>query len=105
MPSSKSSEPNLLANLLEPLLEDFQYWFSRSQTLLETENIKFLESSQQAELLDRVKQAQQEVYTAQLLLKVTEGQVGVETNVLMPWHRLLMECWQIAVRFRNEHSP
>jgi len=85
-------------------LEDFTYWFGRSQTLLENEKIDFLESSKQAELLNRVKQAQKEVNTTQLLLKVTEGQVGVETEVLMPWHRLLMECWQVAVRFRTERS-
>jgi len=99
-----SSEPALLKNLLEPLLEDFQYWFSRSQTLLETEIIAFMEVEQQADLLARVKYAQQEVRTALMLLQATDGQAGVETEVLLPWHQLVTECWQVAVRFRMQQS-
>jgi hypothetical protein len=101
---SPSSEPALVKTLLEPLLEDFQYWFSRSQTLLETEIITFMEVDQQAALLARVKHAQQEVNTAFMLLHATNGQVGVETEVLLPWHQLVTECWQVAVRFRMQQS-
>lgn len=104
MSYSDSSEPTLLKTLLEPLLEDFQYWFSRSQTLLETEIIPFMEPEQQADLLARVQQAQQEVNTAMLLLRATDNQVGVETAVLLPWHQLVTECWKVAIRFRMEQS-
>jgi Protein of unknown function (DUF2605) len=95
---------DLLKTLLEPLLEDFQYWFARSRQLLETEEISFLDQPSQADLLARVVQAQQEVGTAQMLVKVTEGQAGVEMSVLMPWHQLLTECWRIAIRFRSERA-
>jgi hypothetical protein len=104
MAYSDSSESALLKTVLEPLLEDFQYWFSRSQTLLETEVIPFMDTAQQAELLARVSQAQQEVGTAMMLLRATDGQVGVETGVLLPWHQLVTECWQVAVRLRMEQS-
>lgn len=97
-------EPNLLKTLLEPLLEDFQYWFARSRKLLENEEISFLGKEGQTELLARVQHAQQEVTTAQMLLRATEGQVGVEMEVLMPWHKLLTECWQVSMRFRMENS-
>ncbi|AFY82716.1 MULTISPECIES: DUF2605 domain-containing protein [Oscillatoriales] len=97
-------EPNLLKTLLEPLLEDFQYWFARSRKLLENEEISFLGKEGQTELLARVQYAQQEVTTAQMLLRATEGQVGVEMEVLMPWHKLLTECWQVSMRFRMENS-
>lgn len=97
-------EPNLLKTLLEPLLEDFQYWFARSRKLLENEEISFLGKEGQTELLARVEYAQQEVTTAQMLLRATEGQVGVEMEVLMPWHKLLTECWQVSMRFRMENS-
>lgn len=97
-------EPNLLKTLLEPLLEDFQYWFARSRKLLENEEISFLGQEGQTELLARVQYAQQEVTTAQMLLRATEGQVGVEMEVLMPWHKLLTECWQVSMRFRMENS-
>jgi hypothetical protein len=97
-------EPDLLKAVLQPLLEDFQYWFERSRQLLETEEIPFLSRNEQFDLLTRVKQAQQEVSTAQALFQATGGQVGVETAVLMPWHKLLTECWQVAMRFRQEQS-
>lgn len=97
-------EPNLLKTVLEPLLEDFQYWFGRSRTLLETEEIAFLGAERQADLLERVLLAQQEVRAAQTLLKLTDGQAGVEMQVLMPWHKLLTECWQVSARNRMEKS-
>lgn len=101
MPQSQPSEQELLKTILQPLLEDFQYWFSRSRSLLETENITFLSEEQQLNLLSRVKQAQQEVATAQMLFQATEGQVGVETSTLVPWHQLVGECWQVGMRWRS----
>ncbi|WOB42514.1 DUF2605 domain-containing protein [Thermoleptolyngbya oregonensis NK1-22] len=102
MSGSSTPEPDLLKALLEPLLEDFQYWFERSQTLLESQPISFLSNEQQADLLARVLQAQREVQTAKLLLKATGGKVGVEAAVMVPWHSLVTECWQVSSRFRLE---
>lgn len=97
-------EPELLKTVLQPLLEDFKYWFERSQTLLENESISFLGNQQQSELLERVKQAQQEVSTAQLMFQATGGQVGLNMSTLVPWHQLLTECWKVAMRFRAEQA-
>ncbi|NJN86941.1 MAG: DUF2605 domain-containing protein [Leptolyngbyaceae cyanobacterium SL_7_1] len=102
--NSHPADSDVLKTLLTPLLEDFQYWFERSRVLLETQTIQFLGEEGQTQLLERVKQAQQEVSVAQTLLNATDGQVGVETAVLMPWHTLVTECWQVAVRFRLEQS-
>ncbi|HEY9641745.1 MAG TPA: DUF2605 domain-containing protein [Coleofasciculaceae cyanobacterium] len=96
-------EADLLKTVLQPLLEDFQYWFDRSRSLLETYRIDFLDAEQQVHLLERVKQAQQEVGSAQALFQATGGQVGIETSVMVPWHQLVMECWQVGMRFRREH--
>lgn len=104
MPQSQPSEQELLKSVLVPLLEDFQYWFSRSRTLLETEDITFLSEEQQSDLLARVNKAQQEVSTAQMLFQATDGQVGIETATLVPWHRLLGECWQVGMRWRKAKS-
>ena len=101
---SNSPNPDLLRSILEPLLEDFQYWFQRSRLLLETETLSFLSAEKRAELLARVATSQQEVSTAQMLLKATNGQVGIETSVMKPWHDLVAECWQVAVRFRLQES-
>lgn len=104
MLNSNLPESELLKSLLEPLLEDFKYWFDRSATLLETEEIHFLSGEDQSDLLARVKQAQQKLAAAKALFQATGGQVAIETAALMPWHRLLAECWQVSARFRKEQS-
>lgn len=104
MLSPNLPEPELLKTILEPLLEDFQYWFARSRALLETEKISFLSSEEQADLLARIREAQQEVDTAQILLKATDGKAGVEMDVLIPWHKLLTECWKVSMRNRMEKA-
>ena len=95
------SEQQLLKTLLEPLLEDFQYWFSRSRDLLESEKIAFLSDAEQADLLQRVRYGQQEVSTAQLLFRATDGKAGIDMAVLVPWHQLVAECWQVSRRWRS----
>ena len=97
---SNLPEPELLRTLLEPLLDDFEYWFGRSQTLLEAETLDFLGSASQTLLLARLVEVQLEVKTARTLLNLTEGQVGIETSLLMTWHQLVAECWHIAMRHR-----
>jgi hypothetical protein len=94
------TEQELLKTVLEPLLEDFAYWFTRSRSLLESEDIDFLTEAQQRDLLSRVKTAQQEVQAAQTLFKAMDGQAGIEPRTLFPWHHLVTECWQVARRWR-----
>ena len=90
--------------VLQPLLEDFQYWFSRSCFFLETERVSFLSNEEQSDLLERVLQAQQEVSAAKMLFQATESQVGIDMAALMPWHQLLTECWKVAMQFRFKQS-
>ncbi|URR36618.1 DUF2605 domain-containing protein [Thermosynechococcus sp. HN-54] len=101
---SNLPEPQLLKVLLEPLLEDFQYWFTRSRSLLQTEVIPFLSVVEQRALLERVETALNDVVATQSLFRATDGQVGVDTQVLMQWHTLLMECWQVAHHYRLSKS-
>jgi hypothetical protein len=56
---------------------------------------------EQNDLLDRVKQAQKEVSTAWLLFKLTGEQVGIEAKILVPWHKLVAECWQVSMKWRS----
>ena len=97
-------EPELLKSVLQPLLEDFHYWFGRSRSFLETEQLSFISLKEQYDLLARVKQAQKEVSTAQMMFKATDGQVGIDMATLMPWHELVTECWKVAMKFRSQQS-
>lgn len=102
--ASESDRQQLLKAVLEPLLEDFQYWFSRSRNLLESQTVTVLSSQEQAELLHRVKTAQEEVRATQSLFQATDGNVGVEMSTIAPWHQLVTECWQVAMRNRQEQQ-
>jgi hypothetical protein len=104
MPNHNIPESELLQSVLKPLLDDFQYWFNRSRQLLENDNIPFITQQQQSDLLERVKQAQMAVSSSQIMFQATGGQVGIDMSVLMPWHQLLTECWQVSTRFRMEQS-
>jgi Protein of unknown function (DUF2605) len=97
-------DPDLLKTLFEPLLEDFQYWLNGAKALLDQERIDFLEVGAQTNLLNRVEQTLQEIQVTQSLFRATDGQAGVDSAVVMNWHRLVTECWQVSTRFRAADS-
>jgi predicted flavoprotein YhiN len=99
------SERKLLKTVLEPLLADFQYWFLRSRTLLESEKMTFLAPEEQAKLLTRIEQAQQEVSAVRVLFQATDGQAGIDMTTLMLWHHLVRECWQVSLQWRSLKNP
>lgn len=100
MSSKQPTEKEILSTVLKPLLEDFQYWFERSSSLLESERLPFFSPDEQAEFLARIKKARSEVSTAQMLFEATDGEVGIESKMLVPWHKLVAECWDVARRWR-----
>jgi len=101
MPSQNPQEQELLETVLEPLLEDIQYWFNRSCSLLESEPMPFFSQLEQAQLLKKIKHHQQEVATAQMLFQATRKQVGISSKTLFAWHQVVVECWSIAKRWRQ----
>jgi len=102
-PSGNASEP-ILEKVLQPLLDDFQYWFQRSLDLLERETMPFLEGEAQPQLIQELHQALGETRTASALLKATDGQAGVDPAKVMDWHRLVSRCWSVARLYRMEKA-
>ena len=101
---SNLPEPQLLKALLEPLFEDFLFWFGRAESLFRQEVLPFLKPETQAQLLAEVIQAQQEVTAAQTLFRATGGAAGVDTQVLIKWHQLVNECWRVSHHHRLSRS-
>ena len=101
MSTEQPTEKELLKTVLEPLLEDFQYWFERSRSLLESEQMPFFSEEDQARLLDRIVRSQQEVQTAKMLFQATGGLAGIDSKMLLPWHQLVAECWNVAQKWRE----
>jgi Protein of unknown function (DUF2605) len=92
----------LLKSVLEPLLDDFHYWFVRSRDFLETKQLSFMSEQEQNDLLLQIKQAQDELRTARMLFNATDGQVGIDMATITPWHNLVTKCWNVAMRFHQE---
>ena len=104
MSTEQPTEKELLKTVLEPLLEDFQYWFERSRNLLESEQMPFLSAEDQNQLLAKITLSQKEVTTAQILFKAVEGEAGIDSKMLLPWHQLVAECWSIAQKWRESSN-
>ncbi|KHG41802.1 MULTISPECIES: DUF2605 domain-containing protein [Nostocales] len=98
MRDSNLPSADLLKSVLEPLLEDFQYWFERYSQILENEKIQFMSEQEQLNLLKRVKDAECELNTVRMLFTATEKQVGIDMASVMPWHQLVTECWSVGMR-------
>lgn len=77
MSDSNLPGTELLKTVLEPLLEDFQHWFTRSRHLLETEQLSFMSDQEQSDLLLRVKQAQEELSTPKCYLLLPINKSGL----------------------------
>ncbi|ABB57867.1 DUF2605 domain-containing protein [Synechococcus elongatus] len=98
------AQPELLKAILEPLLDDFLFWFDRAEQLLTKESIDFLTPEEQAALCNRLAVATAEVRSTQALFKAMDGSIGIEVAVMKPWHALVTECWQIGARWRREQA-
>ena len=97
-------DPNLLKAVLPPLLDDFQHWFSRTIELLESTQASFMTPEQQADLLSRVRHAREQVSASQVLASATDSRAGIEMPVVMGWHKLVHDCWGVAIRIRKEQG-
>jgi hypothetical protein len=67
--------------------------------------MSFLTAQEQTELLARIIHSQQEVQTAQMMFRATEGLAGIDSKMLLPWHQLVAECWNVAQRLREDKQP
>ncbi|MEO0836627.1 MAG: DUF2605 domain-containing protein [Cyanobacteria bacterium J06642_3] len=104
MSSNQPAETELLKQVLQPLLMDFQYWFAHSLELLESERLPFMSEQVQADLVTEIKVAQQEVNTTKLLFEATDCKVGIDSQTLLPWHNLVARCWDVARNWRQLNS-
>ncbi len=104
MSTEQPTDQELLKSVFEPLLEDFKYWFGRSRSLLESEQMSFLSVQEQVQLLERIVHSQQEVQTVQMLFKATDGSAGIDSKMLLPWHQLVAECWNVTQKWRESKN-
>ncbi|BAW96577.1 hypothetical protein NIES970_15100 [[Synechococcus] sp. NIES-970] len=99
--SEPADEKQILKSVLAPLLDDFLYWFELSLGALEKHRLGFMSEAEQTDLMARIRQAQGEVTATKSLFQAMDGNAGVDVKVLMPWHQLVSECWQVAQKRRQ----
>lgn len=102
--SSHQPEQPLVQAVLEPLLDDFQYWFSETAALLESPKAACIDMSERQALADQITEAQREVATARTLMLATEGSAGVDVSLVGKWHQLVSRCWQTARKIRQQNQ-
>jgi hypothetical protein len=105
MSSQNSSDPSdqpLVQTILEPLLDDFQYWFGEAETLLDSPKADCLAPTDRAAFADELQTAKQEVSTAKTLILATGGNAGVDTALVGQWHKLVNKYWQTARYIRQQ---
>lgn len=94
-------QPSILQEVLEPLLDDFRYWFSETKDLLNSPKADCLPFDERQHLLDEINISQEQVTTAKTLLLATNGNAGVDTALVAQWHQLVNKCWQTSRRIRE----
>lgn len=101
IPADLPNDKAVLKTILGPLLDDFVYWFGRSLEALEKEQLSFMSMEEQQDLMARIRSAQAEVSTAKSMFNATDGNAGVDMAVIVPWHKLVAECWGVAQKNRQ----
>lgn len=102
-PADQPDKP-IVQEILEPLLDDFQYWFNETKSLLNSPKADCLAASDRQALTQELGEAQQAVATARTLMLATAGHAGVDMAVVGQWHRLVTKCWQTS-RYIRQHHP
>jgi len=102
--SANQPDKPLVQEILEPLLDDFNYWFDETASLLQSPKADCLAEGDRQRLTHELDEAQQAVATARSLLLATAGQVGVDMAVVGQWHRLVSQCWQTS-RYIRQQNP
>lgn len=94
-------DQSLMKAILEPLLDDFQYWFSEAKALLASPKADCLVAEQRKTLMERIGTAQKEVSAARILFAATDGQAGVDMAMVMNWHQLVSQYWRVSSHIRQ----
>ncbi|MEM6837170.1 MAG: DUF2605 domain-containing protein [Cyanobacteria bacterium P01_C01_bin.120] len=102
--SADRPEKPVVQAILEPLLDDFQYWFGETKQLLNSPKADCLAKRDRQDLVEELTEAEQSVGTAKTLMLATGGKAGVELSVVTQWHQLVAKCWQTSRYIRQQNS-
>ena len=103
-PSADAEAGEILESLLESLLTDFEYWFSRGYELIEQSSDEILSFEERQDLSGRLEEGLQAVKAARALTRAAGQPVAVSMKAMAPWHGLVTEVWGLSARLNRLQS-
>ncbi|MFM7753419.1 MAG: DUF2605 family protein [Cyanobium sp.] len=102
MASSSDPAPgNLLDQLLQPLLTDYEETFARGLLLLDHCPEHVLPEARQQSLGERLREAQAALAAARALrAAAAPTPLALDMATITPWHELVVEVWSLSAAMR-----
>jgi len=102
---AESSAGELLDQVLNPLLADFEDTFVRGLFLLEHCPDRVLPEDRRVALIERLSQAQAELGAARALRSAAPTPMALDMATIQPWHALVVEVWSLSSAMRLAGVP
>lgn len=94
------SAGELLDQVLNPLLLDFEDTFARGLFLLDHCPDRLLPEDRRVALRERLSQAQAELGAARALRSAAPTPMALDMATIQPWHALVVEVWSLSSAMR-----
>ena len=91
----------LLEELLDSLLADFQFWFRRGLQLLELAPDSLVPPSEQRRLGTALTTALAELAAARALRRASPCPMALDMDAMAPWHQLMLRVWSLSSLLRQ----
>ena len=99
--SADAEAGDILESLLESLLTDFEYWFTRGYELIEQSSDEVMNFEERQDLSGRLEEGLQAVKAARALTHAADKPVAVSMKAMAPWHGLVIEVWGLSARLNR----
>ena len=94
------SPADLLDQVLEPLLTDFEETFARGHLLLDVCPDRVLSDVRRTALRQRLREAQATLAAARALRAAAPTPMALDMATITPWHALVVEVWSLSGAMR-----
>lgn len=91
----------LLEELLDSLLADFEFWFRRGLQLLELAPDSLVPPSEQRRLGTALTTALAELAAARALRRASPCPMALDMDAMAPWHQLMLRVWSLSSLLRQ----
>ena len=91
----------LLEELLDSLLADFEFWFRRGLQLLELAPDSLLPPSEQRRLGTALTTGLAELVAARALRGASPCPMALDMDAMAPWHKLMLRVWSLSSLLRQ----